>query len=296
MKKIIASIMMTVTVLLIATTTVSASSYTVNKGDNLWLIADENNTTMQNLIDINELDSTIIQPNQIIRIDEEEYYTVEQGDTLSEIGQKLDVTVSQLMKWNNLDSSLILIGQQLVIEDGIKVDANESTVESNPTPSVKPAETKKEVEKAPEKQVKQETKKPVEKKQEEPVKQVAKKQETPVKQETKKEAAKPVEKSSQEPTGKTISVKATAYTAQCAGCSGITYTGVNLNKNPNAKVIAVDPSVIPLGTKVYVEGYGHAIAADIGGAIKGNRIDIHVPTKDEAFSWGVRNVNVTIVE
>src|SRR5699024_5025701 len=95
--------------------------------------------------------------------------------------------------------------------------------------------------------------------------------------------------------GQTLSVTATAYTAKCAGCSGITYTGVDLNANPNAKVIAVDPNVIPLGTEVYVEGYGNAIAADIGGAIKGNRIDIHVPTKDEAFSWGRRTVEVTIL-
>ncbi|WP_072890642.1 3D domain-containing protein [Ornithinibacillus halophilus] len=93
-----------------------------------------------------------------------------------------------------------------------------------------------------------------------------------------------------------IMVKATAYTAKCDGCSGITYTGVDLNTNPNAKVIAIDPTVIPLGTKVHVEGYGYAIAADIGSAIKGKRIDIHVPTKKEAFQWGVREVEVTIIE
>ncbi|MFX6153002.1 3D domain-containing protein, partial [Acinetobacter baumannii] len=49
-------------------------------------------------------------------------------------------------------------------------------------------------------------------------------------------------------------VIATAYTAYCTGCSGTTATGINLRANPNAKVIAVDPRVIPLGTKVYVEG------------------------------------------
>ena len=89
---------------------------------------------------------------------------------------------------------------------------------------------------------------------------------------------------------------ATAYTANCAGCSGITRTGINLNNNRHMKVIAVDPNVIPLGTRVHVEGYGEAIAGDTGGAIKGNKIDIHVPTTTEAYSWGRRKVKVTILD
>src|SRR5699024_12236917 len=96
--------------------------------------------------------------------------------------------------------------------------------------------------------------------------------------------------------GETYTMKATAYTAECDGCTGVTKTGIDLNEDRNAKVIAVDPNVIPLGTKVHVEGYGEAIAGDIGGAIKGNKIDIHVPTKDEAYQWGVRTVNVTLLD
>ncbi|MFK2826373.1 3D domain-containing protein [Bacillus sp. B190/17] len=95
---------------------------------------------------------------------------------------------------------------------------------------------------------------------------------------------------------KVLTVRATAYTASCKGCSGVTATGINLKKNPNAKVIAVDPRVIPLGTKVYVEGYGEAIAGDKGGAIKGNKIDVHVPTKKHAYRWGVRTVKVKILK
>ncbi|WP_065410277.1 3D domain-containing protein [Pseudobacillus wudalianchiensis] len=95
---------------------------------------------------------------------------------------------------------------------------------------------------------------------------------------------------------KVITVKSTAYTASCKGCSGVTATGINLKKNPNAKVIAVDPKVIPLGTKVYVEGYGQAVAADKGGAIKGNKIDVHVPNKAQASRWGVRTVKVQILK
>ena len=80
----------------------------------------------------------------------------------------------------------------------------------------------------------------------------------------------------------------TAYTANCSGCSGTTATGLNLHANPNSKVIAVDPRVIPLGTKVHVEGYGYAIAADTGGAIKGNKIDVFFPSKQTAMNWGTK--------
>lgn len=95
---------------------------------------------------------------------------------------------------------------------------------------------------------------------------------------------------------KNLTVTATAYTASCEGCSGITAAGVNLKENPDAKVIAVDPSVIPLGTKVYVEGYGYATAADTGGAIKGNKIDVFIPTQSAAMAWGKRQVNVQILQ
>ncbi|WP_338450061.1 LysM peptidoglycan-binding domain-containing protein [Niallia oryzisoli] len=95
---------------------------------------------------------------------------------------------------------------------------------------------------------------------------------------------------------KEITVEATAYTAECEGCIGITKTGVDLKANPDAKVIAVDPSVIPLGSKVYVEGYGYATAEDTGGAIKGNRIDVFVPNHDDALQWGRKQVKVTIIE
>lgn len=96
--------------------------------------------------------------------------------------------------------------------------------------------------------------------------------------------------------GKEITMTASAFTAACNGCSGYTATGINLKDNPNSKVIAVDPNVIPLGTRVWVEGYGEAIAGDTGGHIKGNRIDIHVPTKADAYNWGVKKVKVKILD
>ncbi|MBV7505698.1 LysM peptidoglycan-binding domain-containing protein [Bacillus sp. sid0103] len=95
---------------------------------------------------------------------------------------------------------------------------------------------------------------------------------------------------------KTITVKATAYTANCKRCSGITALGLNLKKNPNLKVISVDPKVIKLGTKVYVEGYGYAIAGDTGGAIRGKKIDIFVPSYKKAIQWGRKTVKVQILK
>jgi len=95
--------------------------------------------------------------------------------------------------------------------------------------------------------------------------------------------------------GQEFYVNATAYTASCNGCSGNTATGLNLRANPNAKVIAVDPRVIPLGTKVYVEGYGYAVAADTGGAIKGYKVDLFFSSKADAFRWGVRKVKLTVL-
>ncbi|MGE8207428.1 ubiquitin-like domain-containing protein [Heyndrickxia sp. NPDC080065] len=98
-----------------------------------------------------------------------------------------------------------------------------------------------------------------------------------------------------EPGGKEYFVTATAYTADCNGCSGRTATGINLRANPNLKIIAVDPSLIPLGTKVYVEGYGYAVAADTGGAINGKIIDVFFSNKSQAYRWGRKQVKIRIL-
>ncbi|WP_018923415.1 peptidoglycan-binding domain-containing protein [Salsuginibacillus kocurii] len=110
------------------------------------------------------------------------------------------------------------------------------------------------------------------------------------------QTSEPSNQGGQEANGQTMQMEATAYTANCTGCTGITATGQDLNANPNKAVVAVDPNVIPLGSRVHVEGYGEAIAGDTGGAIQGNRIDLHVPTKDEAYSFGRQNVTVTVLD
>jgi 3D (Asp-Asp-Asp) domain-containing protein len=115
-----------------------------------------------------------------------------------------------------------------------------------------------------------------------------------------KKPAAPAKPAAQKPSSnqvkKTLTVSASAFTANCKGCSGITYTGINLKKNPHMKVISVDPKVIPLGSKVYVPGYGTAIAADKGSAIKGNRIDVFMPNYNDAIKWGRKTVTIQILK
>ena len=65
---------------------------------------------------------------------------------------------------------------------------------------------------------------------------------------------------------------------------------------PSRGTIAVDPTIIPLGTRLFVEGYGEGIAEDTGGAIKGHRIDLYMESEDECWDWGRRTVKVRIIE
>lgn len=96
--------------------------------------------------------------------------------------------------------------------------------------------------------------------------------------------------------GSWMNFTATAYTAYCTGCSGVTRTGIDLRANPNANVIAVDPSVIPLGSRVEVEGRGVFLAGDTGGAIKGRKIDIFMPDRSNALAFGRQSVRVRVLD
>lgn len=94
-----------------------------------------------------------------------------------------------------------------------------------------------------------------------------------------------------------ISCTSTAYTSDRGDSGTITATGTTVRRNPDGySTVAVDPRVIPLGTKLYIEGYGLAIAEDTGGAIKGNKVDVYVNSYDEAINWGRRQVNVYILK
>ncbi|MER2007329.1 MAG: LysM peptidoglycan-binding domain-containing protein [Psychrobacillus sp.] len=220
----------------------SASSvHTVEKGDTLWSISQENNVSIENIQVWNDLDSTIIYPSQQLQVEESTgTYTVVSGDTLYGVALMHGMSVTELMTSNQLIDDLIHPGDKLVVSrDKVQPQVSASQSSANSSAPSKPAAS------------------------------------TDVKE---------------------LTVTATAYTASCEGCSGITSTGIDLNANPNQKVVAVDPTVIPLGSKVWVEGYGEAIAGDIGGAIKGNKIDVYMPSYNDAINWGRQSVKVKILD
>jgi len=235
MKKLITAFAVGIVVAGTSVTSVGAEEQThsVEKGETLYSIANDYDTTVDNLMNINNITSTIIYPSQTLKTagTDDSTYVVQEGDTFKGIADRFGISVNELKAWNDIDGSMVEFGTELTVED--PNPSSNNTVVAGAT---------------------------------------------------------------EEPEGKTISMQSTAYTASCAGCSGVTAAGVDLNSNPNAKVIAVDPSVIPMGTEVYVEGYGYATAADTGGAINGNKIDVHVPNNSEAMNWGNRTVDVTILE
>lgn len=105
------------------------------------------------------------------------------------------------------------------------------------------------------------------------------------------------------PQTKTIDVVVTHYTASCEGCIGITKNGTDVRNtiySEGKRIIAVDPNVIPLNSTVqvtYEDGTTFkAIAADVGGAIKGARIDVLVASESEAYELGRKKAEITILE
>ena len=205
MKKLISIITAAATVFLIAANPIQAEQIVIQKGDTLWDLSREYNTTVESIMEENNLVDDLIFTNDVLEISPINNLTITEGETLTQPFQ------------------------------------DEEQAENNSVQAANLVET-------------------------------------------------------EEPAGKEITVAATAYTANCKGCSGITKTGVDLNANPDQKVIAVDPAVIPLGSKVHVEGYGYATAEDIGGGINGHEIDVFIPKQSDALDWGRKQVTVTIID
>ncbi|WP_407370992.1 3D domain-containing protein [Carnobacterium sp.] len=183
-------------------------------------------------------------------------YTVESGDTLVNIATAFEVEVSELIKWNEHVTN----DSPLQVNEVIKIETNLTNETIKPEKLTWKTET---IEESLSGSNQQDT----------------------VIEET--------SAASSEASTEKMTVVATAYSRNQPSLTNITASGIDLSQNP--QVIAVDPTVIPLGTKVYVEGYGEAIAGDTGSAIIGNRVDLHMDSIDESFKWGIQEVELTIL-
>lgn len=84
-----------------------------------------------------------------------------------------------------------------------------------------------------------------------------------------------------------------AYTA---GTESKTASGRIVERNPNGiSTVSVDPNVIPLGSMLYIEGYGYAVAADTGSAINGNELDLYFNSSNECYDWGRKTSKVIVL-
>lgn len=204
-------------------------------------------------------------------------YTIQWGDTLFTIAQATNVSVEKLAEINAIcNADLIYPGTRLVFSADRtmmtteNVMTNEVTTYDLTTPTVQPVVS----------QVAVPVEAPVASEVVAPISTVQYESLANDNYVAQPEVVAPVETPNYG--GRQITVEATAYGADCEGCSGITANGTALYEG--ARVIAVDPNVIPLGTRVYVPGYGEAIAADTGGAIQGNIIDVFMGTEANASS------------
>ncbi|WP_195780108.1 LysM peptidoglycan-binding and 3D domain-containing protein [Priestia megaterium] len=308
-------------------------THKVKAGETLFSISQQHNVTVEDLKKWNGLSSTLIYANQTLQIgststdssssstptttSSNHTYTVKSGDTLYRIAKNNGTSVQQLKEWNNLSSHLIYVNQVLKISGTGTVSSSPSApvqektneTQASPAPSnsksykVQPGDTMWSVAQRHGisiSQLKQWNNLSSNTIYINQVLQVGGQAAAQAKPSTPSPAAPstpaPAPAQESKSVSKEITVEATAYTAYCAGCSGITATGIDLRSNPNRKVIAVDPRVIPLGSRVYVEGYGEAIAGDTGGAIKGTRVDLFMASQSSALNWGRKTVKLQILD
>lgn len=193
-------------------------------------------------------------------------YLVTWGDTLSAIAAATEISLDTLVEVNNISNAdMIIVGNK------ISLSSDKSIV------TVGEGEETRSYDVSHEEEI-VEVETPV-------VETVV---ETPVVEEVVVEETAPATSE-----GYTITVEATAYSTNQPSLSDYTYTGINLRQTPN--VIAVDPSVIPLGSTVVIPGYGTFIAGDTGSAIVGNRIDVHITDLNAAWAFGRQTMTITVL-
>ena len=211
-------------------------------------------------------------------------YTIQWGDTLSSVALATNLSINDLVDVNDINNAnTIYSGNTISLsadQSTVTIETPEETKSYNvSTPDVVEVEPAEEAPVVEEQAPAVETAPAVE--EQAPAVETA-----PVVEEQA-----PAAETAQ--SGKTVTVEATAYSTNQPELSDTTATGINLNENP--KVIAVDPSVIPLGSTVYIPGQGTFIAGDTGSAIKGNRIDVHMTDLNQALAFGRQTMEVQIL-
>lgn len=210
-------------------------------------------------------------------------YTIQWGDTLSSVALATDLSITDLVDVNDINNA-----NTIYSGNTISLSADHSTVTIETTEETKSYDVSDSEVVEVEPTVEEET--PVVK--ETPAEEPEVVEEVVTTEPAVTETTEAETTSAQ--SGKTVTVEATAYSTNQPELSDTTATGINLNENPN--VIAVDPSVIPLGSTVYVPGYGTFIAGDTGSAINGNRIDVHITDLNQALAFGRQTMEVQILD
>ena len=265
--------------------TLTAKTYTVKSGDCLYTIAQKYGETLNNLRKDNNTWNDLIFPDQILKVSVTnsytpqqttqmedtsfKIYTVKSGDCLYTIAQKYEETLNNLRKDNNTWNDLIFPGQVLNVSVATSPVIQQTINLGNK--KLYSMITKSECSKLNTGSVKQKSKVSIHL--------------------WNNKASSTITSSGSESTYRTKYImNATAYTG-----GGLTAMGLRPVRNLSGiSTIAVDPSVIPLGTKVYIPGYGNAICSDTGGLIKGNIIDLYMNSGSECINWGRRTVTLYI--
>ena len=221
---------------------------------------------------------TVEQVKQDVKKDDKgvQEYTIKWGDTLSVISEATGASLDSLVQVNEIqNANLIYPGTVL----RFSADQKEVTVNNGSQEHSYRVQDNKEV-------------KEVEKSEATTSASNETAQATQATETT--QAAQTTQAASSSQNGYYLTVEATAYSYHEAGLSSYTADGTNLVNEPN--VIAVDPSVIPLGSYVEIPGYGIFRAADTGGAIYGNRIDVHLVNLNDVYNFGRRTITIRVLQ